>query len=171
MSDVATIPDNGTWFQQISNGTITINNGPNGLQKLDKVIELAQKHGIYVLLSLTNNWNPLSGDPLAGSPEQQSTNSSLPRNTLSNDYGMVPLIYPDQKPHLQLGGMDFYVRQLTATHEHDQFYTNQMIIDAFKNYTTQVISRYVNSPSVFAWYTCISSNYSSDSYPYCSSGN
>jgi len=138
-NDVATIPESGTWFQQISNGIATINNGTNGLQKLDQVIELAQKHGIYVIVSLTNNWNPLPGDPLAGSLPSHSvalvTNSTLPRNTLSNDYG----------------GMDFYVRQLTTTQEHDQFYVNQTLIDAFKNYTTQVVSRYVNSPSVLAW--------------------
>jgi mannan endo-1,4-beta-mannosidase len=47
--------------------------------------------------------------------------------------------------------MDFYVRQLGATHEHDQFYVNHTIIDAFKNYVTQVVSRYVDSPAVFAW--------------------
>jgi mannan endo-1,4-beta-mannosidase len=136
-------------------------------------MELAQKHGIYVILSLTNNWNPLPNDPLAGSLHPQSSaNSTLPRNTLSNDYGMVPLICHDQNPHPQSsGGMDVYVRQLATTHDHDQFYANQTIIDAFKNYTTQVVSRYVSSPAVLAWYACISSVYSLTPHPYRSSGN
>jgi mannan endo-1,4-beta-mannosidase len=55
--------------------------------------------------------------------------------------------------------MDFYVRKLAPTPHHDQFYANQTIIDAFKNYTTQVISRYVNSPSVIGWYAYISLTY------------
>lgn len=95
-TDVTTIPQNGTWFQQISNGIITINNGTNGLQKLDLVIQLAAKHGLYVIVSLTNNWNPLPNDPLAGTHPQSialSANSTLPRNSLSNDYGMSSLIY------------------------------------------------------------------------------
>lgn len=101
---MTTIPENGTWFQQISNGTLTINNGTNGLQKLDKVVELAQKHGIYVLLSLTNNWNPLPNDPLAGGVLPRSIaqpNGTLPRNSLSSDYGMISLICNHYKPYSQ----------------------------------------------------------------------
>ena len=56
--DVESIPKNGTWFQRISNGTVEINTGPNGLQKLDLVLKHAQRLGLYVVLSLTNNWNP-----------------------------------------------------------------------------------------------------------------
>lgn len=52
------------------------------------------------------------------------------------------------------GGMDLYVRQLGDIHQHDQFFVNETIITAFMNYTTQIVSRYVNSPSVFAW--CVS---------------
>lgn len=51
--------------------------------------------------------------------------------------------------------MDFYVRQLATVQAHDQFYVNQTIINAFMNYTNQVISRYVNSPAVLAWYGCL----------------
>src|ERR1700722_13939512 len=48
--------------------------------------------------------------------------------------------------------MDLYVRQFSNTELlHGQFYTEEIIIDAFKNYSTQVISRYVNSPSVLGW--------------------
>jgi len=141
-NDVDIIPEIGTWFQLIANGTTSINNGTNGLQRLDKVVELAEAHGIYLLLSLTNNWNPLPlldnvtiDNSLSRRDVTQGTNNTLPRNTLSNDYG----------------GMDVYVRHLGVTHTHDEFYTNETIIAAFENYTTQVVSRYVNSPSVLAW--------------------
>lgn len=81
-SDVDIIPDNGTWFQLIANGTTSINYGTHGLQKLDKVVELAKKHGIYLLLSLTNNWNPM-----LDIDDSEPTIASFPRNTLCNSYG------------------------------------------------------------------------------------
>jgi len=106
------------------------------------VVRLAEKHGIFLQLSLTNNWNPL---PLVDNPAvgisigardvTQGTNNNLSRNTLSNDYG----------------GMDVYVRALSDSHTHDDFYTNPTILNTFLNYTTQIVSRYVNSPAVFGW--------------------
>lgn len=96
--DVVDIPETGTWFQQIKDGkVVAVNEGPNGLQKLDKVIELAERHGIYVLVSLTNNWNPQSADDgssLLTSRENDGTTSSnnnRSRNELSNDYGRPEL--------------------------------------------------------------------------------
>ncbi|KAG6897569.1 hypothetical protein C0992_000157 [Termitomyces sp. T32_za158] len=99
-NDVATIPENGTWFQLIANGTQSVNVGANGLQKLDKVVESAQNHGIYLVISLTNNWDPASTDPSNGTHQQlpgdsnaiqirqmSATNTTLPRNVLSNSYG------------------------------------------------------------------------------------
>ncbi|KAF7778728.1 CAZyme family GH5 [Agaricus bisporus var. burnettii] len=146
-NDVETIPENGTWIQLIQNGTLLINEGPNGLQRLDKVIELAKKHGLYILLSLTNNWNPrpltdniqvvdpLSALRLGARDVTPGTNNSLPRGFLSNDYG----------------GMDAYVRQFGGPREHDQFFTNQTLINAFKNFTSQIVSRYANNTNVLAW--------------------
>ncbi|KAF8894610.1 glycoside hydrolase superfamily [Infundibulicybe gibba] len=146
-NDVDTVPENGTWFQLISNGTTTINNGTNGLPRLDKVVELAEKHGIYLQMVLTNNWNPrpledglnltdtLGAFGLSPRDVTPDTNNSLPRNTLSNDYG----------------GMDVYVRQIGQSREHDQFYVNATIIDAFLNYTNAVVTRYMNSSAVFGW--------------------
>jgi mannan endo-1,4-beta-mannosidase len=77
----------------IANGTTVINEGPNGLQKLDTVVKLAEKHGLFVLLSLTNNWNPqpldnqAAGISISSRDATPGTNKVLPRNTLSNDYG------------------------------------------------------------------------------------
>jgi hypothetical protein len=81
-SDVDTIPENGTWFQLIQNGTVTVNTGPNGLQKLDTCIQMAEQHGLYVILSLTNNWFPFNATSTS-TPQ----NNSLTRNYLSNNYG------------------------------------------------------------------------------------
>ncbi|KAF8964679.1 glycoside hydrolase superfamily [Flammula alnicola] len=142
-NDVESIPENGTWFQLIANGTTSINTGPNGLQKLDTVVRLAEKHKLFVLLSLTNNWNPqplldntTAGVSIQGRDVTPGTNNTLPRNTLSNDYG----------------GMDVYVREFAkGSHMHDQFYLNPTILSHFTNYTTQIVSRYVQNTSVFAW--------------------
>lgn len=54
-----------------------INNGTDGLQRLDKVVETADKYGLKLLLTLTNNWNPESTTP-----------NELPRGYLSNDFGI-----------------------------------------------------------------------------------
>lgn len=53
--------------------------------------------------------------------------------------------------HTFSGGMDAYVRQHGKSLHHDEFYTDEKIISLFKNYTTNVVSRYVNSPAVFGW--------------------
>jgi hypothetical protein len=51
------------------------------------------------------------------------------------------------------GGMDAYVRAFSnsTTLNHDDFYSNPTILNAFLNYTTQIVSRYVNSPAIFGW--------------------
>ncbi|KAG2052503.1 glycoside hydrolase, partial [Suillus hirtellus] len=136
-NDVNTIPENGTWFQLIQNGTTTINDGPNGLQKLDTVIQMAEQQGLYVIMSLTNNWYPFvnsTATTSTPSTDVLATVTSPPRNTLSNDYG----------------GMDLYVNQF-GLQNHDAFYTSNEILTAFQNYTKQIVLRYVNSPAVFSW--------------------
>lgn len=82
-----TIPTTGTWLQLVQNGTTTINEGPNGLQKLDAVVQMAEQHGLYVILSLTNNWNPVPNTTTTGNASTQVLASTTSRNTLSNDFG------------------------------------------------------------------------------------
>jgi mannan endo-1,4-beta-mannosidase len=113
------------YFQLIQNGKTTINTGPNGIQRLDKVFELAEKHGLFLQLVLTNNWNP----------KRDSYSVQNPRNYLSNDYG----------------GMDAYVRQFCENPTHDQFYTKPAILDAFKNYVTFIANRYKDKTNLFGW--------------------
>ncbi|KZV93394.1 hypothetical protein EXIGLDRAFT_749211, partial [Exidia glandulosa HHB12029] len=79
-NDVTEIPpNNGTYFQLLANGTVTINDGPTGLQRLDKVISEAEKLGLKVQLTLTNNWNAL--------PDTSSASLDFPSGFLSNAYG------------------------------------------------------------------------------------
>ena len=63
------------------------------------MIQLAEKHGIFLQLALTNNWNPLplvdnttTGLGMITRDVTQGTNNSLQRNTLSNDYGQQFII-------------------------------------------------------------------------------
>jgi mannan endo-1,4-beta-mannosidase len=50
-----------------------------------------------------------------------------------------------------IGGIDAYVREFGVNKEHDEFYWNETIIELFKTYTTNIVSRYVDSPAVFGW--------------------
>ncbi|PBK96850.1 glycoside hydrolase [Armillaria gallica] len=133
-NDVTEIPENKnqTWFQLINkDGTVMINNGTNGLQKLDLVLEAAHECNILVIISLTNNWNPIANSTTSS----EISDNTRPRNTLSNDFG----------------GMDTYIRQFGGS-KHDEFYTNATLLAAFQNYTTQIVTRYVNNPTVFSWW-------------------
>ena len=95
-TDVSSIPDQGDWLQLIQGGNTQINTGPNGIQRLDKLIEIAKQYNIYVYFSLTNNWFPSAIPPAASVPP-----SPLPRNFLSNDFGQYLMlfelcaVYPD----------------------------------------------------------------------------
>ena len=63
---------------------------------------------------------------------------------------MFVLSTQDATSHDKIGGIDLYVRQFGLEY-HDQFYTNPSTLNAFLNFTTQVVSRYVNSSAVFSW--------------------
>ena len=48
--------------------------------------------------------------------------------------------------------MDVYVNNtVSAGAYHDLFYTNPQIRTYYQNYIQAVVSRYVNSPAIFAW--------------------
>ncbi|KAJ6545495.1 glycoside hydrolase superfamily [Mycena capillaripes] len=131
---------NGTWFQLVANGTTSIN-----LNETTGIISMAEQHGIYLLFSLTNNWNPLPLDnttPNSCNPTSSTlsrrdilTNNSLPRNTLSNDYGGWML----------MSGLSELILMMLSTP------TKYTIIAAFENYTSHIVSRYVNSTAILGW--------------------
>ncbi|TFK18372.1 mannanase [Coprinopsis marcescibilis] len=133
-NDVSSKPASGPYFQILSDGKGAINEGEDGLKRLDKVVATAQKYGIKLLLTLTNNWNPARPIPKVAWNRRANT-EELPRGFLSNDYG----------------GIDAYVRAFNPDGAHDLFYTDRAIIDAFKNYVSHVVKRYAKSPAVLGW--------------------
>ncbi|KAG5654095.1 hypothetical protein H0H81_007509 [Sphagnurus paluster] len=53
-----------TYYQVWDSSEWKLNDGPQGLQRLDKVVETAGKYGIKVILSFTNNWVGYGGSEL-----------------------------------------------------------------------------------------------------------
>ena len=70
----------------LQNGKATINDGADGLKRLDQVVAAANKYGVRLLLTLTNNWNPERPMP-SSSWNRRENSGGLPRGYLSNDYG------------------------------------------------------------------------------------
>ncbi|KAI9052252.1 hypothetical protein LZ554_003609 [Drepanopeziza brunnea f. sp. 'monogermtubi'] len=62
-NDVTTVPTGDTvWYQSFVSGqTPVINTGPNGLQRLDYVVQSAQAHGISLIINFVNNWSDYGG--------------------------------------------------------------------------------------------------------------
>lgn len=59
-------PSTDVYFQYFDPVTKTVkfNDGPNGLQRLDRTIFLASRYGIKLILTLTNNWKDFGGKEL-----------------------------------------------------------------------------------------------------------
>jgi len=133
-NDVLSKPSSGPYFQVLGSNGGAVNTGADGLQRLDKVVRAAQKYGVRLLFSLTNNWNPDRPMPNVAW-NRRANDGALPRGYLSNDYG----------------GMDAYVRAMRPGGTHDAFYTDEKIINAFKAYVSVVVKRYADSPTVLGW--------------------
>jgi len=85
------------WFQVFhENGTIEINNGENGLLRLDNIVQAAKDNKLHVVFALTNNW--FRGATGGGKHKHKNSRRDhytttpvdrrqLPRSFLSNDYG------------------------------------------------------------------------------------
>jgi mannan endo-1,4-beta-mannosidase len=71
----------------LADGNATINEGADGLQRLDKVVASAEKYGLKLILTLTNNWNPERPQP-ATAVGRRNDGDGFPRGFLSNDYGV-----------------------------------------------------------------------------------
>ena len=57
-------PGGGVAFQYLENGVIKIDDGPNGLQRLDGVIQTAEELGLKLILPLVNHWKDFGGMPM-----------------------------------------------------------------------------------------------------------
>jgi mannan endo-1,4-beta-mannosidase len=167
-NDVSQKPATGTYFQVclpyahslqvpfdrgrkiLKDGKATINQGADGLQRLDKLVGTAEKYGLKLILTLTNNWNPERPQPAASVARRD--NEGFPRGFLSNDYGMYSirgarLVADDGFA----GGMDMYVRAFHPGGTHDLFYTDPTIVNAFKTYVSKVVPHFANSSTILAW--------------------
>lgn len=51
----------GIYFQYWDGDSPAYNDGPDGLEKLDYVLDSARRHGIKLVIPLTNNWNDFGG--------------------------------------------------------------------------------------------------------------
>jgi mannan endo-1,4-beta-mannosidase len=61
-NDVNTKPGSGTaWFQLLSSSNSQINTGADGLQRLDYVVQSAEKRGIKLIINFVNNWDDYGG--------------------------------------------------------------------------------------------------------------
>jgi len=126
------------------------------LQRLDKVVATAKKYGIKLVLTLTNNWNPEREEPSTSFKRWEEKKVILPRAYLSNDYGtrrtLTPFIVtPTLIDRYYVGGIDLYDRTFVSNPTHDDFYTNPAIINAFKNYISHVVQRYIDDPTILGW--------------------
>lgn len=70
--------------------------------------------------------------------------------TAAEKYGLK-LIMPLTNQWTDYGGMDMYVSQLTGGSTHSDFYTNDKVMSAYKNYVKTVVTRYKSSSAVLAW--------------------
>ncbi|TLD16001.1 uncharacterized protein PgNI_02240, partial [Pyricularia grisea] len=64
-NDVTTIPTdpNTVWFQYLSSSGSIINEGANGLQRLDYIVAGAEKRGLKLIIPFVNNWKDYGGIP------------------------------------------------------------------------------------------------------------
>ena len=51
-------------FQYLDNGSIAVDTGPNGLERLDALVASAEANGIRLILPLVNYWKDFGGMPL-----------------------------------------------------------------------------------------------------------
>jgi mannan endo-1,4-beta-mannosidase len=51
-------------LQYLDNGVIKINDGPDGLQRLDSAIQIADELGLKLILPLVNHWKDFGGMPM-----------------------------------------------------------------------------------------------------------
>ena len=126
-NDVTTTPTDGTvWFQSFEGDTPTINTGENGLQRLDYVVKSAEGMStgashLFIFLWLTY---------------RTAHGIKLIINFVNNwtDYG----------------GMAAYF-DWAGISDNTEWYTSDKAQGQYQKYIKAVVSRYSDSPAVFAW--------------------
>ncbi|GMF33546.1 unnamed protein product [Phytophthora lilii] len=117
-------------YQLWENGKPTVNTGDNGLGYFDLVVAAAKAAGVKLVVPFVNNWSDYGG------------------------MGALPFAVHAWRPvaHL-LFIVDVYVQQLGGTY-HDDFYTDETIKAAYKNFVKTFVERYADEETIMAWELC-----------------
>ncbi|KAG8908320.1 hypothetical protein FRC00_011284, partial [Tulasnella sp. 408] len=116
--------DPATYTQQWVNGEQKCNQA--GIDRIKFILDEAEKRGIYVQVSLTNNWAPTF---------PANATSEFPPGYLSNSYG----------------GIDTYVQQIHPGGDRDLFYTDDAVKAAYKKWLNCIIPQIASHKALFAW--------------------
>lgn len=120
----ATTDDPATYTQQWLNGEQKCNQP--GLDRIKFILDEAEKRGIYVQISLTNNWAP---------DFPANATAKFPLGSLSNSFG----------------GIDTYVQQTHPGGTHDLFFSDETVKDKYKNWLKCIIPQVASHKALFAW--------------------
>ncbi|KAG9044415.1 hypothetical protein FS837_008193 [Tulasnella sp. UAMH 9824] len=116
--------DPATYTQQWVNGEQKCNQA--GIDRIKFILDEAEKRGIYIQVSLTNNWAPNFS---------ASASAKFPPGYLSNSYG----------------GIDTYVQQIHPGGDRDLFYTDDAVKAAYKKWLNCIIPQIASHKALFAW--------------------
>ena len=118
--------DGEVWYQMWENGQPNLNTGANGLALLDSAVQQAEAAGIQFIVCLVK---------CVLLPE----GSKSLKLTLSSEWP-------------NYGGQIDYVNNLLGNGQSQaEFYTNPTVVNAFKSYVSEIVTRYKDSPAIFAW--------------------
>ncbi|KAG6845774.1 hypothetical protein H0H87_003828 [Tephrocybe sp. NHM501043] len=117
-----------TYYQVWNSSDWTLNDGPQGLERLDKVVETAGKYGIKVILTFTNNWSGYGGAELyitnlVGANQTHDVFYTNPKTIAS--YRETAIIFLLHYAHTYIAPSERYVKT--------------------------IVNRYKNSPDIFSW--------------------
>ncbi|KAJ3490535.1 hypothetical protein NLI96_g1372 [Meripilus lineatus] len=98
-----------TYYQLWNSSQWILNDGPQGLQRLDYVIESAGKHNIKIILAFANNWDPFHLITTGGEGQffQKDPVKYWFNGTLVSDYNFDGQAGEDFEGDLKLPNIDF----------------------------------------------------------------
>ncbi|CAD6572759.1 MAG: hypothetical protein ASARMPREDX12_005433 [Alectoria sarmentosa] len=117
--------DGEVWYQLWENGQPNLNTGANGLALLDSAVQQAEAAGIQFIMCLV-------------------------KCASRREFDTVQANNPSEWPNYG-GQIDYVNNVLGDGHSQAEFYTNPAVVNAFKNYVSEIVTRYKDSPAIFAW--------------------
>lgn len=120
--------DGEVWYQLWENGQPGLNTGANGLALLDSAVQQAEAAGIQFIMCLVKC-------------VPYGTESSI-----TTEADTVKSEWPNY------GGQIDYVNNLLGNGTSQaEFYTNPTVVNAYESYVSEIVTRYKDSPAIFAW--------------------